>query len=254
VGAKGRIAQVLAQARATLKEPSRPITPASLDARTNLDLKIGLAPDRSAQSRVEQLYRRRGKPKLSQLHSGHASAGVTSFPDAFQDGRDTHEDEGEDSIEVDDYAPVTIRERTEEQTLRQLTESSNLLSCDLTDLLDSSDHNNRHSVRATEKRISDVVQKLTSIADTFGGYLKGDTGSIDAAAMKAAAMNMSSALLHIARNAFLRRTLRQQACRNILKLNLACLHDTSQPLDKQVTSFLLQTSHAMYQLHTEIGM
>ncbi len=32
---KGRIAQVLAQARAaaTLKEPSRPVTPASLDAR-----------------------------------------------------------------------------------------------------------------------------------------------------------------------------------------------------------------------------
>ena len=33
---RGRIAQVLAQARASLKEPSRPFTPASLDARTSL--------------------------------------------------------------------------------------------------------------------------------------------------------------------------------------------------------------------------
>lgn len=36
VGARGRIAQVLAQARASLQEPTRPVTPASLDARTAL--------------------------------------------------------------------------------------------------------------------------------------------------------------------------------------------------------------------------
>ncbi len=34
---RGRIAQVLAQARASLKEPSRPYTPASLDNRTSLE-------------------------------------------------------------------------------------------------------------------------------------------------------------------------------------------------------------------------
>ena len=37
--ARGRIAEVLAEARASLKEPSRPFTPASLDARTSIDLK-----------------------------------------------------------------------------------------------------------------------------------------------------------------------------------------------------------------------
>lgn len=36
-GARGRIASVLAQARASLKEPSRPYTPNSLDQRTALD-------------------------------------------------------------------------------------------------------------------------------------------------------------------------------------------------------------------------
>ena len=34
--ARGRIAEVLAEARASLKEPSRPFTPASLDQRTSL--------------------------------------------------------------------------------------------------------------------------------------------------------------------------------------------------------------------------
>ena len=38
-GARGRIAEVLAEARASLKEPTRPFTPASLDARTSIDLK-----------------------------------------------------------------------------------------------------------------------------------------------------------------------------------------------------------------------
>ena len=37
-GARGRIAQVLASARASLKEPSRPFTPQSLDQRTALDM------------------------------------------------------------------------------------------------------------------------------------------------------------------------------------------------------------------------
>ena len=36
---RGRIAEVLAEARASLKEPSRPFTPASLDARTSIDVK-----------------------------------------------------------------------------------------------------------------------------------------------------------------------------------------------------------------------
>ena len=34
--ARGRIAEVLADARASLKEPSRPFTPATLDHRTSL--------------------------------------------------------------------------------------------------------------------------------------------------------------------------------------------------------------------------
>ena len=40
-GARGRIQQVLAQARASLKEPSRPYTPSSLDERTTLDSVLG---------------------------------------------------------------------------------------------------------------------------------------------------------------------------------------------------------------------
>ena len=35
-GAKGRIAQVLASARASLKEPSRPVTPAGLDSKVSV--------------------------------------------------------------------------------------------------------------------------------------------------------------------------------------------------------------------------
>ena len=37
VSGRGRIAEVLASARATLKEPSRPHTPRDLDARTSIE-------------------------------------------------------------------------------------------------------------------------------------------------------------------------------------------------------------------------
>lgn len=50
--ARGRIAEVLAQARASLKEPSRPHTPASLDARTSIDLTNSMRSSRHGLSSV----------------------------------------------------------------------------------------------------------------------------------------------------------------------------------------------------------
>lgn len=76
VGAKGRIAQVLAQARATLKEPSRPITPASLDARTSLDLNFtGNGRDRSKLSPYHGLLAENLKftPSSSSIHANPLS-------------------------------------------------------------------------------------------------------------------------------------------------------------------------------------
>ena len=53
--AKGRISQVIAQARASLKEPSRPITPASFDNRSSLDSAV--SSQRKRTSKVESIHR-----------------------------------------------------------------------------------------------------------------------------------------------------------------------------------------------------
>ena len=49
-GARGRIAEVIADARASLKDPSRPFTPAGLDARMSADLDRIMALDRKSKN------------------------------------------------------------------------------------------------------------------------------------------------------------------------------------------------------------
>lgn len=62
-GAKGRIAQVLAQARASLKEPSRPITPAGFDSRMSLDSQVSF--HRKKLSKIDNVSQSMAIPSFS---------------------------------------------------------------------------------------------------------------------------------------------------------------------------------------------
>lgn len=156
VGVKGRIAQVLAQARATLKEPSRPVTPASLDARTSLDIAIPYHPkERTKLSSIQRMLSENLTipPPSSYAHVGHLSP-------AFE------------------YDSIASRQPSSSLPTVQ---GLHLLMCDLKDMtacIESiSIDINGFNVRQLLENLSQPVEKLAKYiktADTFseaGSYL-----------------------------------------------------------------------------------
>lgn len=129
--ARGRIAEVLAQARASLKEPSRPFTPASLDQRTSLSTNIKSL---DKQGRIS-LSRAAANGKISR----HAEASRTrSYQELDIGMRRPGESECDDTND-NEHTNIPERRRSVQSTSRAATSTSSSKNLN-SDILDTVRH------------------------------------------------------------------------------------------------------------------
>eukprot|EP01041_Mallomonas_annulata_P000468 gene468-876_t len=219
-GAKGRIAQVLAQARASLKEPSRPYTPASLDARTE----IGMGPPSSIDYSVS-----------TPMHD--------SITEGFRKSKS-----------------VSKTSKKTSNSLEKQSNELNLLMLDLQDeisIIETETNVTTSDYYRLEELLQDItnnIDKLSKFIRNTGSDL---SVQIE---MKSLCKSISKVLGRVADDIQPRRDLQQLACRHILKVYLALLiRCSSNPtttttmasltaVPSNTARVLLRTISTMYQL------
>lgn len=229
VGARGRIAQVLAQARASLKEPSRPYTPASLDARTTLDHYVGHSSNTSSSS-LDSATSNIHEMVTDSFHSSKLAASGNS-------------------------SRLSRKELLRQQTQEQMSSEMNLLILDLQDAVLSIE--TESNISCTDfSRLLSLIRNLTSSIDKFSKYIRNQDSKTSAVPreVEAVCKGLSRVLGRVIDECKSNEA-RQLACRHILRIQLALLLrcDSSATIPPGTARVLLKTLKAMYELQIKIS-
>lgn len=171
---RGRIAQVLAQARASLNEPSRPFTPASLDARTSLSIlsndhqHVSNIKLKSAQSILHQQLR-----DPNSFSSSRISNTDTSELD-FSSEYSTHQ------INVNNQSQPNIYSKSQSKRSSNNSEQH------------SRDNQKNNNIPNLQLIIYDIQDILSSLDSEIISYQSSHTSSLEYSSISKSLENLSS--------------------------------------------------------------
>lgn len=146
-GARGRIAQVLAQARASLQEPSRPVTPLTLDQKTYLSAQLGImSQSADASDGSSSIHKKLTKKTYEQVSQSY---------------------DRQSNKSNDPTAVATERKRTakEKEPQNRTSPEAKLLLDDFRDCLTNIDLNLSSRSLIDEKEMVEMVQNLKATVD-----------------------------------------------------------------------------------------
>lgn len=151
-GARGRIAQVLAHARASLQEPSRPVTPLTLDQKTYLSAQIGTTSHPTENLNTTNVIHKKLVKKtydqVSQSYDSHVK--ITA---------------GQASSNTDGSVVERKRATKEKEPQVKTSPEAKLLLDDFRDCLMSIDMNLSSRSLIDEKEILEMVHNLKANVD-----------------------------------------------------------------------------------------
>lgn len=150
-GARGRIAQVLAQARASLQEPSRPVTPLTLDQKTYLSAQLGTTSQPTENLNTSNvIHKKLAKKTYDQVSQSYDSHVKVS---------------GSSSSNTDGTTVERRRATKEKEPQIKTSPEAKLLLDDFRDCLLSIDMNLSSRSLIDEKEILEMIQNLKANVD-----------------------------------------------------------------------------------------